>query len=158
MTKFSVVLGTVTAAIFAFFLFPVQAPSVTWESRLVQVNEKPLRVFIADTPTRQAQGLGGWETLPDDAGMLFEMSETARHTFWMKGMRFPIDLIFIREHRVVDLVTLSPPALGQIPVAYTPIEAADRVLELHAGGAERYGLQQGTQISFPIFSSGASRL
>ena len=63
----------------------------------VQINEKIFSVSVADNYTSWSQGLGGVESLSDEDGMLFVYPLPSRQVFWMKGMKFSIDIIFADE-------------------------------------------------------------
>ena len=63
----------------------------------VSINGGVFSVDIADTSEERAQGLSGREALLSDEGMLFIFGESSTHSFWMKEMKFPIDIIFTRE-------------------------------------------------------------
>ncbi|MDP3793588.1 MAG: DUF192 domain-containing protein, partial [Candidatus Uhrbacteria bacterium] len=106
----------------------------------VEVNRKPLTLEIASTSEAIRQGLSNRDSMPLHHGMLFEMGETRRHTFWMKGMRFPLDIIWLHASTIVDIVTLPAPKPGQIPARHQSIQPADQILELNAGQADADGL------------------
>lgn len=107
-----------------------------------------IRVEIAASALARARGLSYRDELPDGRGMLFAFGRAQRHAFWMKGMRFPIDIVWIREGEVVDVTPEVPPAEGAIDLrTYTPIVPADEVLELPAGYAEAHGIVPGTRIT-----------
>jgi len=98
------------------------------------------------TPSALGRGLGGRASLPQDAGMLFVFDKPDIYPFWMKDMRFPIDIVWTLRGKVVDVTTLQPPQTGgQIPT-YTPRNSADRVIELNAGQAEQLGLTIGSSV------------
>ena len=60
-----------------------------------------------------AAGLSGYAGLPEDAGMLFVFPEPIQPTFWMKGMLFAIDIIWIRDGTVVQIhESATPPGEG----------------------------------------------
>ncbi|MDO8617855.1 MAG: DUF192 domain-containing protein [Candidatus Uhrbacteria bacterium] len=117
----------------------------------VEVNGKPLTIEMVSTRTAIRQGLSDRDSMPLDHGMLFKMGETRRHTFWMKGMRFPLDIIWINQGTIVDIATLPASKLGQILARHQSIEPADKVLELNAGQAEAYGLRVGSITNLPEF-------
>lgn len=108
------------------------------------IDGKVIHLQIVRTPDEIRQGLSGKKALGEDQGMLFVMPTVDRHSFWMKDMNFPLDIIFLRQGRVVDLVTLEPPTLAGIPT-YESKEDADMVLELPKGMALKYQLKLGTQ-------------
>lgn len=109
-----------------------------------------MRLEIADDDAERLQGLSGRESLDDDAGMLFVFEGEGIYPFWMKDMRFPLDMVWIDGDRVVDIATLPPPDPGApVPARHIPFTKADRVLEINAGEAERLGLMVGSQVLLP---------
>lgn len=112
----------------------------TSDMKQVRINEVLLNVEVADSAGRRAQGLSGRESLASDSGMLFVFPESKKYQFWMKGMKFPLDLIFIRNGKVVDLLAnVSPPASGQAESSltiYEPVVQVDMLLETNAGFIE----------------------
>ena len=66
--------------------------------------------------------------------MLFVFKRSGRHGFWMKDMNFPIDILWLRNGRVVYVAeNVPPPSSGETPVPITPAKSANLVLELEAG-------------------------
>ena len=104
----------------------------------------------AEVPEGDAfyRGLGDRESLPDDRGMLFVFPEPGRHTFWMKNMLIPIDIIWISaDGRVVDVQTARPePGVPDPQLRrYNPNGEAKYVLEVRAGLAAEQGVQAGDE-------------
>jgi uncharacterized membrane protein (UPF0127 family) len=65
----------------------------------------------AEVPEGDAfyRGLGGYESLPDDRGMLFVFQQPGEYGFWMKDMVMAIDIIWISvENQVVHVETAQP--------------------------------------------------
>jgi uncharacterized membrane protein (UPF0127 family) len=52
---------------------------------------------VADTYQKRETGLSGVKSLENYDGMLFPLSETLGTSFWMKGVYFPIDLLFFKR-------------------------------------------------------------
>lgn len=115
------------------------------ERVLLAAGGETITAEIVDTPLGRAKGLSGREKLDPGHGMLFVYSPPQRAQIWMKDMRFPIDIIWIREGMVVDIApkVLPPASKGDPLPIYTPRTEADRVLEVGAGFAERVGLKIG---------------
>lgn len=103
---------------------------------------------VADTDRKCARGLSGREALGPDEGMWFVFPGAAPRAFWMKEMLFPIDILWVRDGKLVDLsVNLPTPVPGeQLPV-YRPAVPADRVLEVPAGYAAAHGLRLGMSVT-----------
>ncbi len=110
-----------------------------------------IRAETALTPDQRTKGLGGRDTLPEDAGMLFVFPSPDRHTFCMCGMRFPLDFVWIGpDLRVVDVTRDVPPPAetgGDIRTL-DPAAPVLYVLELNAGSSDEAGVAVGDAVSF----------
>jgi uncharacterized protein len=113
---------------------------------IVRVGDASVRVEVADDEASREQGLSGRDELPPDAGMLFVL-DTDRPAFWMRGMRFPLDIVWIKHGRVVDITARIPtPGPGGGLPTYSPRPAANRALEVNAGWAARHGVRRGDPV------------
>src|SRR3989344_9080436 len=85
----------------------------------VELSERIVRVDVADTPEKRAIGLSDREGLAPDEGMLFIFPEDGIYAFWMKDMRFSIDILWIsHEGFIVDMrQNVSPETY---PAAFVP--------------------------------------
>jgi uncharacterized membrane protein (UPF0127 family) len=63
-------------------------------------------------------------------------------------MRFPIDIVWIRGARVVDVTADVPPPAGtnEALATYSPDRPANRVLEVNAGWAAAHGVTRGDRV------------
>lgn len=133
-----------------FFLFTVLvfAPSVSKERAAeVLLRNTLFRVDIVETPLARSRGLSGRDSIPEFGGMLFPFEKPGIYSFWMKGMRFPIDILWLMDNRVVFIVKAASTPLPktppyELPVYQPPVEA-DAVLELNAGASDRFGIAVG---------------
>lgn len=74
--------------------------------------------------------------------MVFVFDTPAIHSFWMKNTLIPLDIVWIDEkHTVVHIVTAQPCKTKSCPI-YTPETSAKYVLEVNAGMAARYAVQE----------------
>jgi uncharacterized membrane protein (UPF0127 family) len=95
------------------------------------------------------KGLSGRDALCPGCGMLFVFRDSAVRSFWMKGMKFPLDMIFIDEKcKVVRVSESVPPCDGECAVSYSSGEPAKYVLEANAGYAARHNLSKGALLCF----------
>jgi uncharacterized membrane protein (UPF0127 family) len=111
------------------------------------MNGHTITVEVADTTVSRARGLSYRQTLAPDHGMIFFFDTPRQQSFWMKGMQFPIDIIFIRDHRVVFVASRVPVPDGTSVPTISPSEPADTVLEVPAGSADAWGVRVGMAIS-----------
>jgi len=106
-------------------------------------------VDVALTGQQKALGLGGRLSMPVYHGMLFPYDHKEQYEYWMKGMRFPLDIIWIDGDRVVDLSLNIPPPKGQEqPIIVKPSVPVNRILELNAGTATRIGIRIGDTVEY----------
>jgi uncharacterized membrane protein (UPF0127 family) len=112
----------------------------------VRVGDAEVRAEIADDETERRRGLAGRDDLSEDRGMLFVYRDRAVRTYWMKGVRFPLDIIWIDRGRVTGVEADVPVPRGQLPV-YSSRTPADRVLEVPGGWAARHGVGRGDRVA-----------
>ena len=95
-----------------------------------------LRIHRVDGPWARLLGLAGLSHLPAGRGLLLERTRSV-HTF---GMRFALDLVWLRAGRVMRIDLCVPPR------RLRGCRAADGVLELAAGQAAAVGLAVGARV------------
>jgi hypothetical protein len=106
---------------------------------------------VASTPVTREKGLSGRESLELDEGMLFVFMRADRYAFWMKDMKFAIDILWIKDDEIVDITTDAPPPAAGAPLErYFPMYPVDKVLEVPAGFAARQGLRTGLKLTINI--------
>lgn len=102
-------------------------------------------VELARTPEEQVRGLSGRPGLKSGRGMLFVYDRAHRVSIWMKDMRFPLDIIWIRAGRIVAIEKHAPPMSPNGPErVYTAM--ADLVLEVPAGFTDRQKIRVGDSV------------
>lgn len=158
MKKFTfqaVLLLVVAAAAILLFQSGTQAPSLPFMPEqtvtgTVQIDSAQIKVEIADTQKKRSKGLGGRTSLGQDEGMLFIPPQAGKYPFWMKGLNFPLDFIWIRGDKIVDILeNVQPPQPGQsedsLPI-YQSKEDIDKILELSAGTIKRLNIKVGDTV------------
>ena len=129
---------------------PLDAGLATVE---VEVGGARFTAVVVDTPVPRARGLSGREALAPSRAMWFDMGLAAPATFWMRGMRFPIDIVWVDAGlRVVHVTHEAPvPPEGASQAAlprYTPGDVDVRyVLEINAGLARELGIEPGVGVT-----------
>ena len=109
---------------------------------------------VADEPEEQRLGLMQRPVLPPMRGMWFPFARPQPLKFWMHRCLAPLDMLFIRDQRLIAIhadVPICPslpcPSYGADPDGDGRIDLADGVLELRAGEAMRLGLQVGDVVT-----------
>jgi uncharacterized membrane protein (UPF0127 family) len=113
----------------------------------VVIKNQVIYVEQANNSTEFETGLAGRPCIPANQGMFFAFNKDGRYPFWMKGMKFPIDIVWITSgHSVAAIEVDESPStypdkfVNKIPAQY--------VLELKANRTNELGLKIGSTIKF----------
>jgi hypothetical protein len=119
------------------------------QATVITQSGAEIPVEVSDTPAKRQQGLSDRPRLKKGWGMLFVFEHSGRHGFWMKDMNFPIDILWLRNRRVVYVAeNIPPPSSGESSVTVTPDKSANLVLELDAGQARALDLSVGSILDY----------
>lgn len=105
------------------------------------IGEKDFQFSVASTGMELITGLKGVDDLGDFDGMLFDFGTSTKAIMTPKGLRFPIDVAFIREDGTVVQIERLDPALGMLRFAN---EAVRYALEVPVGFFEENNVAVGT--------------
>ena len=114
----------------------------------VCMTDKCFSVEIADTPDERMQGLMGRDGLAEGAGMLFIFEEEENHSFWMKNMEFPLDIVWISSDMHVVYVSSYAQPCGQLGPCPSITPPASSMYVLEVGPGEAYGVGKGDAVTF----------
>lgn len=105
------------------------------------------QVDHARTADEQRTGLAGRSELSEGQGMLFSFASQSERQVWMAGMKFPIDVAWIADHRVIAVQTLEPctEADQDRCPRWTSPNDVDALLEVQAGALA--GIDAGTVVT-----------
>ena len=119
------------------------------KATVITVKGVTIPVEVSDSPAKRFLGLGNRDSLRAGWGMLFVFEDLKPHRFWMKKMRFPIDIIWLHNHRIVEITQRVPPPEGdKEPMKLKPDHPCNFVLEIEAGRAEELGLTEGQRLRY----------
>jgi len=116
----------------------------------VIIGGQEIKVELADTGSKRAQGLSGRDPLPAGTGMLFIFDRPAVYPFWMNKIKFAIDIIWINEGKIVDIWANAPIPDESGPQTYKPKGKALYVLEVNAGFVAINDLKIGDMVSLKL--------
>jgi uncharacterized protein len=118
----------------------------------VTVNGLVLLADISVTNEQRTKGLSVKDGLAENEAMLFVFDNEAEHTFWMKDMKFPIDIIWIDSDKTIVHIehNLQPCGYGLLCPTYKPGQDSLYVLETVSGFAEKHNVVQGTRVQFEL--------
>jgi len=114
----------------------------------VSINNHTYVLEVAATNAEKEKGLGGRDTLPQNHGMVFPFDRSERFSFWMKGMRFPLDFLWIYGNEIIEITeNVQVTTNGKITVVQ-PKNPIDKVIELNAGEVEKSNIKVGDRVVF----------
>jgi uncharacterized membrane protein (UPF0127 family) len=111
----------------------------------VSLGRVTVQAEAVRTPARLYLGLSNRRSLPEGQGMLFLMPEKEEQTFCMRGMRFPLDFIWINQGRVAGITRNVPSTFAGDLKSPGPV---DEVLEVPGGFARKYGVRVGDRVTW----------
>ncbi len=117
----------------------------TWFTPLIPLTlgSTSLQASVADSDAERQQGLSNTPYLPDGVVKLFVFESNNIWSFWMKDMNYPIDMIWLDEHKVVVHIE-SDVTPESYPAPFKPTVPARYVIETEAGFAATSGIVVGT--------------
>lgn len=113
---------------------------------LLSTNSIELTIEVVSKIDDITKGLSERKSLNPKQGMLFVFNTPRVASFWMKGMNFPIDIIWIKNNAIVDVSADVQPEESEPYTIYSPNQSIDMVLEIGAGLSEKYNLTEGQVI------------
>jgi uncharacterized membrane protein (UPF0127 family) len=123
-----------------------------YNQTVVSIGDARLLADIAATPDQKSLGLGVRSNMTEAEAMLFPFESEAVHGFWMNGMKFPIDIIWLDAGKKVVHIEpgLQPCQTSLNCPTYSPEKSAQYVLETVAGFSQRHNVTVGTQAQFEL--------
>lgn len=111
----------------------------------VTINKHTFNLYVAKTPKDREIGLSKYNNISQNFGMIFIFDKPDFYSFWMKDMKLPIDIIFIKDDRIVTVYKNVTPVKSQDGslIIYQPISKADKVLEINSGLSQKYNIKEG---------------
>jgi hypothetical protein len=106
---------------------------------------------VAESFRKKTVGLMFRGGIGEACCLLMEFENAGRHSIWMLGMRFPIDLVFLDAKKRVVCVFRDVRPVGFSPKTWRMYDAPEPVkwiLELRAGRVHRTGTKAGDALSF----------
>jgi uncharacterized membrane protein (UPF0127 family) len=134
-------------AILAALLFGLAGAAAADGRTTLTIGGARVHVTVADTDRLREKGLSGHPGLAPDEGMLFVFDTDGMPGFWMKDMRFSIDILWLdRNRRIVHIAREVAPET--YPKTYAPPVPSRYVIELPAGFAGKHNVRVGSVVQW----------
>ena len=113
------------------------------DTQYIYLNNVRFKAEIADTPMARERGLSGRSNLSETQAMLFTYEQSANNCFWMRDMRFAIDMVWLDDQQAVSAIERDVR-----PTTYPQnfCHVSRSVIEFKAGTVDRINLKIGDQV------------
>jgi uncharacterized protein len=140
----SIIVGTLTLT-----FVTSRSQSLPIRYKLIR-NNHTFYLEYATSPTELEKGLKYRLNLERNRGMLFNLGKQVENaSIWMYKVKIPLDIIFIYQGRVTQVVHNAPPCNQQPCLIYTA-PVATHVLELPAGSAKLTNIKISKKLIFSV--------
>lgn len=122
--------------------------------QLISVGKVVFQAEIADTEQAREKGLSGRDSLPANKALLLKFDSDDKWGIWMKGMKMPIDIVWINSDKQVVHVEHDVQPDAEPYVTYLPPSPARYVLEINSGEAKKAKITVGSTVKFDVAEEG----
>ena len=111
------------------------------EAKICFQKNKCVFLEVANTPQQRSKGLMFRRSLKENYGMLFKFNNFVNIDIWMKNTLFPLDVIFIRDNRIVNIYENLQPCNIKKCAKFNSKFKVDKIIELKAGTVKKFNIQ-----------------
>ena len=135
--------------VFVLFIYPGKSSKKEnyffGEKNILEIKGKEgeIEIEIADSEKERERGFSGRAFLCSNCGMLFVFPQKQRASFWMKDMRFDLDIIWITDGKIAHIEKNVGFEDKNIK---NPDILVDWVLEINSGRASELSFDLGDEI------------
>jgi hypothetical protein len=128
-----------------------QASQMMKTNGKVTINNQLFNVEVVKSDKDRQIGLTKYKAIKDNQGMLFVFDNPDLVSFWMKNMKFPIDIIFIKDDTIVSIVENVPmPTPNTETTTYKPDAPVNYVLEINDGLVKKHNIKKGDIVKIEL--------
>jgi uncharacterized protein len=125
------------------------------KTSVVTIANHNFKVSVAASQKEREIGLSEAKSLSENQGMIFLFEKPDYYSFWMKNMKFPIDIIYINQDTIVTIKNSvpSPKNSSEILPVYNSTGPSNKVLEIQAGLSKKYNFKNGDKVKYENLSN-----
>jgi len=118
------------------------------KTTILKYGDLVFETEVRDTVKGRKIGLMNYDTLEKNQAMLFVFKQSDYYGFWMKNMKFPIDILWLDEdYKIVDIRNEVPPCETEECAIYKPGKKAKYVLEIYSNLTNELNMSTGEIIN-----------
>ncbi len=116
---------------------------------ILNINNESIALIVADDQQEREKGLGDRDYISDYEAMIFVFEQPDIYEFWMKDMKFPLDIVWLNEKR--EVVYIKENAKPEsYPESFVPPQKAQYVIEFNTGLVSKLGIKVGNILDFKL--------
>ena len=121
-----------------------------------KIGKNVVKLEVAASDKEIQRGLMFRTSMPEDQGMVFLFHPPRPVNFWMYHTLIPLDMLFVRDGKIVKIFENVPPCRSEDPrecPLYPPAgkeTAVSEVIELNGGYSKRHEVKEGDPVSFQL--------
>ncbi len=119
---------------------------VKFKSNLPDKKTITVLLEVAATDEEKAKGLMNRPSLAQNRGMVFLFKPQRQVTFWMKDTLISLDMIFIKDGKIVKIAKDAIP--NQTQTLYPSDVDVTEVVEVNSGFTDKYMINVGSKVVF----------
>jgi len=110
----------------------------------LMIGDEKVFLEIAETVDKRTKGFMYRNSLAQDRGMIFIYPEPKLMSFWMKNVKFPLSIAFLKEDgRIINIEEMKP---GVEKPGYTSKGFCNYAIEMNKGWFAKNGIKAGDNI------------
>ena len=136
-------------------LAPCNSTAAKMPVAIFSSDKNVVKLEVAETSEQIQRGLMYRMSLPEDSGMVFLFHPPRPTRFWMYHTLIPLDMIFVRDGKILRICENVPPCRSENPhdCALYPEEGditVSEVVEVNGGYCKRHGIKPSDTIKFAL--------
>lgn len=159
MNKLIIIFSLFLLLVAGVVFYQLTKTQMTKNDGKVTIGKQIFNVEAVKTDTEKQTGLTKYRNITNNQGMLFIFDNPLIVNFWMKNMKFPIDMIFIKDDTIVSIVEKAPILTKEEETAahdcqtvtcYKPTEPINYVLEVNSGLVSKNKIKIGDKVKIEL--------
>lgn len=130
-------------------ILSINAPALAIDYKYkFKLGKEIIQLETAETLKEKRTGLMYREKLAPNTGMVFLYDDYYEQSFWMKNVKIPLDIIFLRDKKIVKIYHKVKPCKEgyYCPIYYSGCPV-NKVIELNGGFCQKHDIKESQELN-----------
>jgi uncharacterized membrane protein (UPF0127 family) len=128
-------------------IYETKAPVHLKKIKVTCGENNQFDTYVSLSDPEKEKGLSVFNKIKSNEAMIFIFDTPKKYSFWMKGMKFPIDMVWLdQDKRIVDIK--KDVAVATYPELFAPRADSLFVLEFVSGTTDKLNIKIGETCGF----------